>query len=178
MIRRALTSALARCGRPARGCWLALAPARLSSATSSRKASGGWRPPTGSAAWRTPASSWSLSEMTDPERQRPGGRPADRAGLAGHPRAGNGGGAAKRGSAKGGSAEGGSAKSGGAKAGGAKGSSAKGDVPRETAHAVLTAVSTRDAYANLLLASSLRSARLSGQDAALTTELVYGTLRN
>src|SRR5690349_7145966 len=49
---------------------------------------------------------------------------------------------------------------------------------RRTAHAVLVAVSDRDAYANLLLASALRERRLGGQDAALATELVYGTLRN
>jgi 16S rRNA (cytosine967-C5)-methyltransferase len=49
---------------------------------------------------------------------------------------------------------------------------------RQTAHAVLVAVSDRDAYANLLLASELRDRGLHGQDAALATELVYGTLRN
>jgi 16S rRNA (cytosine967-C5)-methyltransferase len=49
---------------------------------------------------------------------------------------------------------------------------------RRTAHAVLAAVSDRDAYANLLLASALRERGLRGQDAALATELVYGTLRN
>jgi 16S rRNA (cytosine967-C5)-methyltransferase len=43
---------------------------------------------------------------------------------------------------------------------------------------VLLAVTTRDAYANLLLAASLRERGLHGQDAALATELVYGTLRN
>jgi len=43
---------------------------------------------------------------------------------------------------------------------------------------VLTAVSERDAYANLLLASALRDRGLRGQDAALATELAYGTLRN
>jgi 16S rRNA (cytosine967-C5)-methyltransferase len=52
------------------------------------------------------------------------------------------------------------------------------DPARRTAHEVLTAVSARDAYANLLLARSLREAGLSGKDAALATELVYGTLRN
>jgi 16S rRNA (cytosine967-C5)-methyltransferase len=101
-------------------------------------------------------------------------------------RAGNAIGAAQDGNAEGGRASSGGAKGGraigggatGAVRAGAKGGGTGADVPRETAHAVLTAVSTRDAYANLLLASSLRSARLSGQDAALTTELVYGTLRN
>jgi 16S rRNA (cytosine967-C5)-methyltransferase len=52
------------------------------------------------------------------------------------------------------------------------------DPARRTAHDVLTAVSTRDAYANLSLAASLREAGLGGQDAALATELVYGTLRH
>src|SRR5215468_5773627 len=52
------------------------------------------------------------------------------------------------------------------------------DRARRTAFDVLLAVSTRDAYANLLLAAALRDRGLSGQDAALATELVYGTLRN
>lgn len=52
------------------------------------------------------------------------------------------------------------------------------DRARRTAHAVLLAVSERDAYANLLLAAALRDRGLRGQDAALATELVYGTLRN
>ena len=43
---------------------------------------------------------------------------------------------------------------------------------------MLTAVTERDAYANLLLAAALRERGLHGQDAALATELVYGTLRN
>jgi 16S rRNA (cytosine967-C5)-methyltransferase len=43
---------------------------------------------------------------------------------------------------------------------------------------VLMAVTTRDAYANLLLGPSLREAGLTGQDAAFVTELVYGTLRS
>jgi 16S rRNA (cytosine967-C5)-methyltransferase len=42
---------------------------------------------------------------------------------------------------------------------------------------VLRAVSERGAYANLQLAASLRERRVTGQDAALATELVYGTLR-
>lgn len=52
------------------------------------------------------------------------------------------------------------------------------DRVRLTAHTVLSAVTSRDAYANLLLASALRDAGLRGKDAALATELVYGTLRN
>ena len=43
---------------------------------------------------------------------------------------------------------------------------------------MLSAVTARDAYANLLLAASLRERGLHGQDAALATELVYGTLRS
>jgi 16S rRNA (cytosine967-C5)-methyltransferase len=43
---------------------------------------------------------------------------------------------------------------------------------------VLSAVTSRDAYANLSLAAALRDRGLRGPDAALATELVYGTLRN
>jgi len=42
---------------------------------------------------------------------------------------------------------------------------------------VLRAVADRDAYANLLLPSVLAERGLSGRDAALVTELAYGTLR-
>ncbi|HEX9064750.1 MAG TPA: RsmB/NOP family class I SAM-dependent RNA methyltransferase, partial [Streptosporangiaceae bacterium] len=49
---------------------------------------------------------------------------------------------------------------------------------RRVAFEVLLAVCGRDAYANLLLAAALREHGLTGQDAALATELVYGTLRN
>jgi 16S rRNA (cytosine967-C5)-methyltransferase len=42
---------------------------------------------------------------------------------------------------------------------------------------VLRAVAERDAYANLLLPALLRERGLSGRDAALATELAYGTLR-
>jgi len=49
--------------------------------------------------------------------------------------------------------------------------------PRRTAYDVLAAVRGRSAYANLLL-PKLRSERgLTGRDAALATELAYGTLR-
>ncbi len=51
------------------------------------------------------------------------------------------------------------------------------DVPRTTAHRVLRAVVVDGAYANLELPKALRRARLSGRDAAFTTELTYGTLR-
>ena len=52
------------------------------------------------------------------------------------------------------------------------------DPVRRTAYRVLAAVSTKDAYANLQLASALRDAGLHGKDAALATELVYGVLRH
>src|SRR4051812_7129217 len=51
------------------------------------------------------------------------------------------------------------------------------DPVRRTAFDVLQAVDERDAYANLLLPSMLRERRLTGRDAALATELAYGTLR-
>lgn len=49
--------------------------------------------------------------------------------------------------------------------------------PREVALDVIRAVSDDDAYANLLLPTRLRRARVQGGDAAFTTELTYGTLR-
>jgi len=48
---------------------------------------------------------------------------------------------------------------------------------RQVAYEVLRAVSESDAYANLLLPSTIAQAALSPQDAALATELTYGTLR-
>ncbi|HEY5987257.1 MAG TPA: transcription antitermination factor NusB, partial [Streptosporangiaceae bacterium] len=51
------------------------------------------------------------------------------------------------------------------------------DPVRWAALEVLRAVGDRDAYANLLLPSVLRDGGLSGRDAALATELTYGTLR-
>ncbi|HXA57689.1 MAG TPA: transcription antitermination factor NusB [Streptosporangiaceae bacterium] len=51
------------------------------------------------------------------------------------------------------------------------------DLVRRTAFDVLRAVDTRDAYANLLLPNRLRERDLTGRDAALATELTYGTLR-
>ncbi|MBF0815391.1 rRNA small subunit methyltransferase B [Microbacterium paludicola] len=48
---------------------------------------------------------------------------------------------------------------------------------RRVAFAVLRAVQDSDAYANLLLPRELERAGLSGGDAALATELTYGTLR-
>ena len=49
--------------------------------------------------------------------------------------------------------------------------------PRRVALDVLEAVSTSDAYANLLLPARIREAGLDERDAALATELAYGTLR-
>jgi len=51
------------------------------------------------------------------------------------------------------------------------------DPARRTAFDVLRAVSERDAYANLLLPELLRDRRITGKDAALATELTYGTSR-
>ncbi|MGH3621119.1 MAG: RsmB/NOP family class I SAM-dependent RNA methyltransferase, partial [Sciscionella sp.] len=51
------------------------------------------------------------------------------------------------------------------------------DAARQAALDTLRAVSERDAYANLVLPNLLRQRRLSGQDAALATELAYGTCR-
>jgi 16S rRNA (cytosine967-C5)-methyltransferase len=48
---------------------------------------------------------------------------------------------------------------------------------RLIAYEVVHAVEVDDAYANLLLPVKLRRERLSAQDAALATELTYGTLR-
>jgi 16S rRNA (cytosine967-C5)-methyltransferase len=51
------------------------------------------------------------------------------------------------------------------------------DLPRQVAYEALAAVHRDDAYANLVLPKLLRQAGLSGRDAAFTTELTYGTLR-
>jgi 16S rRNA (cytosine967-C5)-methyltransferase len=51
------------------------------------------------------------------------------------------------------------------------------DPARRVAFDVLTAVAERDAYANLLLPALLADRGLTGRDAALATELTYGTLR-
>ena len=50
-------------------------------------------------------------------------------------------------------------------------------MPRRTAYDVLAAVRDREAYANLLLPKLLTERQLTGRDAALATELAYGTLR-
>ena len=51
------------------------------------------------------------------------------------------------------------------------------DPARQVALDVLSAVRTRDAYANLLLPSLLRTRNITGRDANFATELTYGTLR-
>jgi 16S rRNA (cytosine967-C5)-methyltransferase len=51
------------------------------------------------------------------------------------------------------------------------------DPPRRTALDALAAVRERDAYANLVLPSLLRQRGINGRDAALATELCYGTCR-
>jgi 16S rRNA (cytosine967-C5)-methyltransferase len=51
------------------------------------------------------------------------------------------------------------------------------DPARTVAYETLRAVDERDAYANLVLPALLRRARLAPRDAALATELAYGTLR-
>lgn len=48
---------------------------------------------------------------------------------------------------------------------------------RRVAYDVIRAVSTSDAYANLLLPGAIRDAGLNAADAAFATELTYGTLR-
>jgi 16S rRNA (cytosine967-C5)-methyltransferase len=53
----------------------------------------------------------------------------------------------------------------------------RGDPARRTAYDVLAAVGKRDAYANLLLPRLLAERSVTGRDAALATELAYGTLR-
>lgn len=52
------------------------------------------------------------------------------------------------------------------------------DAVRAVARDVLRAVRERDAYANLLLPKLLRERRITGRDAALATELTYGTARS
>ncbi|TDE00252.1 RsmB/NOP family class I SAM-dependent RNA methyltransferase [Jiangella asiatica] len=51
------------------------------------------------------------------------------------------------------------------------------DPAREAAFEVLRAVAADDAYANLVMPTTLRRHDLTGRDAALATELAYGALR-
>jgi 16S rRNA (cytosine967-C5)-methyltransferase len=59
----------------------------------------------------------------------------------------------------------------------ARPSAARADPARRAALDVLRAVAERDAYANLLLPAMLAERELTRRDAALATELTYGTLR-
>jgi 16S rRNA (cytosine967-C5)-methyltransferase len=52
------------------------------------------------------------------------------------------------------------------------------DPARRAAFDTLTAVSSRDAYANLVLPGLLRDRGITARDAAFATELTYGTLRH
>src|SRR5215472_12338102 len=100
------------------------------------------------------------SRSGDEPGRRSGDKPGSRSGAARSPRAG------QQASARGGRGRG----SGGAvrrRVGPA----------RLVAFEVLRAVRERDAYANLLLPALLRERGLTGRDAALATELSYGTLR-
>ena len=54
---------------------------------------------------------------------------------------------------------------------------AVGAAPRKVAYDVIRAVTGRDAYANLVLPDRIRAEGLDQRDAALATELTYGTLR-
>ncbi|SIR87797.1 RsmB/NOP family class I SAM-dependent RNA methyltransferase [Williamsia sterculiae] len=51
------------------------------------------------------------------------------------------------------------------------------DQPRAAARDTLRAIRERDAYANLVLPKLLRERQITGRDAALATELAYGTAR-
>jgi len=52
------------------------------------------------------------------------------------------------------------------------------DPARRAAYDALAAVHRDDAYANIVLPRLLRENRITGRDAALATELTYGTLRS
>jgi 16S rRNA (cytosine967-C5)-methyltransferase len=52
------------------------------------------------------------------------------------------------------------------------------DPPRRAAYEAIAATHRDDAYANIVLPRLLRENRISGRDAALATELTYGTLRS
>jgi 16S rRNA (cytosine967-C5)-methyltransferase len=52
------------------------------------------------------------------------------------------------------------------------------DAARRAAYEALAATHRDDAYANIVLPRLLREKRISGRDAALATELTYGTLRS
>ena len=94
-------------------------------------------------------------------------------------------GASREGAPRDGASRGGASGSGASRSGRAGGGPAlrdgrgrrRADPVRRLAYDVLIAVDQRDAYANLLLPSMLTERGLTGRDAALATELTYGTLR-
>ena len=98
----------------------------------------------------------SAGHQPGPARRAPGGDPGATGGN-GRPR--------------------GSGRPGGSQSRPGGGQRRRADPARRTAYDVLIAVDQRDAYANLLLPSLLGQRGLAGRDAALATELTYGTLR-
>ncbi|MBX6166391.1 MAG: rRNA cytosine-C5-methyltransferase [Thermobispora bispora] len=60
---------------------------------------------------------------------------------------------------------------------GGRGRRPRRDEARIAAYDLLRAVDERDAYANLLMPTLLRQRKITGREAALATELAYGTLR-
>lgn len=86
-------------------------------------------------------------------------------------------GGARRGGRSGGARGGKAARRGQGDRRNERGGRPAGDDPRAIAYEVLRAVDERDAYANLVLPQLLRERGLGGRDAALATELTYGTLR-
>jgi 16S rRNA (cytosine967-C5)-methyltransferase len=96
----------------------------------------------------------------------------------GRPGTAPGGADARAGGPRGSSPRGGPSRDGASRAGGPGGGRGRrADPVRRLAYDVLIAVEQRDAYANLLLPSMLAERGLTGRDAALATELTYGTLR-
>ena len=148
---RARAEAGASCTSRSAGCWSARPPRRSSWARCGRSASGRCRRRTGPAACAS--SPAELLAMTVPRRESP---PATAAPA-------------------------------GRRDGGARPAPPRGragparppelDPARQAALELLTAVRTRDAYANLALPAILRRHRLRDRDAGLATELGYGTLR-
>lgn len=117
-------------------------------------------------------------------KQSGGGHGGSRSGS-GRSGAGKQGGSASVGGRQGGGRQGGG-QQGGGQQGATRSANRRHDRPaphqnrpdaRSVALAVMTAVRERAAYANLLLPVELKRARLDTRDAALATELTYGTLR-
>lgn len=108
-----------------------------------------------------------------------GGQPRGQAAQAGGSSGGRAAGGGRDGRATGGGRDHGSSGGRPADVGRERGERARGDVdgPRRAALELLAAVRERDAYANLVLPELLRRRGISGRDAALATELGYGTCR-